>query len=82
MTWRPVRTGRPAVAGVCPFDENARAMNPVEAYFTELRDIRVSGGVPETSGYPALSSLLNEMGHKLKPRVRCTINPKNAGAIP
>jgi len=55
-------------------------MNPVEAYLTELRDIRASGGVPETSGYPALSSLLNEIGHKLKPKVRCTINPKNAGA--
>jgi hypothetical protein len=55
-------------------------MNPVEAYLTELRDIRASGGVPETSGYPALSSRLNEIGHKLKPKVCCTINPKNAGA--
>jgi hypothetical protein len=55
-------------------------MNPVEVYLTELRDIRASGGVPETSGYPALSSLLNDIGHKLKPKVRCTINPKNAGA--
>jgi hypothetical protein len=55
-------------------------MNPVETYLKELRDIRASGGVPETSGYGALANLLSEVGGKLKPKVRCTINPKNAGA--
>ena len=55
-------------------------MGPVEAYLAELRDIRASGAVPETSGYGALATLLNELGHKLKPKVRCTINPSNAGA--
>ena len=55
-------------------------MNPVETYLRELRDIRASGGVPETSGYGALANLLSEVGGKLKPKVRCTINPRNAGA--
>ena len=56
-------------------------MNPAEAYLTELRDIRASGAaVPETSGYGALATLLNEVGGKLKPKVRCLINLQNAGA--
>ena len=56
-------------------------MNPPEAYLAELRDIRVSGAaVPETSGYGALANLLNEVGGKLKPKVRCLINLQNAGA--
>ena len=55
--------------------------DPVETYFTELRDIRRSGaGVKETSYYAALSNLLNEIGKKLKPRVRCIMNLQNAGA--
>jgi len=52
----------------------------VSAYLAELRDIRASGAVPETSGYGALATLLNEVGHKLKPKVRCTVNPSNRGA--
>src|SRR5665647_491090 len=56
-------------------------MNPAEAYLTELRHIRASGAaVPETSGYGALANLLNEVGAKLKPKVRCLINLQNAGA--
>ena len=56
-------------------------MNPVESYLAELRDIRASGAaVPETSGYGALANLLNEVGGKLKPKVRCLINLQNAGA--
>src|SRR5665647_2353315 len=56
-------------------------MNPAEAYLAELRDIRASGAaVPETSGYGALANLLNEVGAKLKPKVRCLINLQNAGA--
>ena len=34
----------------------------------------------ETSYYPALSNLLNEVGKHLKPRVRCVINLANRGA--
>ncbi len=43
--------------------------NPLEAYLKELRDIRGTGAaVAETSFYPALSNLLNEIGKTLKPR--------------
>jgi len=56
-----------------------RAMNPLETYLKDLRDNR-GAGVPETSGYPALSNLFNEIGKTLKPKVRCVINPANVGA--
>lgn len=56
-------------------------MNALEPYLSELRDIRASGAaVPETSGYGALATLLNEIGHHLKPRVHCFINLANTGA--
>lgn len=56
-------------------------MNPVEVYFRELRDIRASGeGVAETSYYPALDFLLNEVGKGLNPKVRCIVTIKNRGA--
>jgi len=56
-------------------------MTPAESYFRELRDIRSSGAaVKETSYYPALSNLLNEVGKGLKPRVRCIIHLANRGA--
>ncbi len=56
-------------------------MNPVETYLTALRDIHNSGaGVKETSYYPPLEHLLNEIGKTLSPKVRCIINLKNKGA--
>jgi hypothetical protein len=56
-------------------------MTPLENYLRELRDIRSSGAaVKETSYYPALSNLFNEVGKRLKPRVRCIINLANRGA--
>ena len=56
-------------------------MTPLEIYLRELRDIRSSGAaVKETSYYPALSNLFNEVGKRLKPRVRCIINLANRGA--
>jgi hypothetical protein len=56
-------------------------MRPLETYLRELRDIRSSGAaVKETSYYPALSTLLNEVGKKLKPRVRCIMTLANRGA--
>lgn len=55
--------------------------DPIETYISELRDIRSSGAaVKETSYYSALSKLLNDIGQKLKPKVRCIINPRNQGA--
>ncbi len=56
-------------------------MDPVEAYLAGLSAIRSSGAaVPETSGYGALATLLNAVGHTLKPKVRCLINLANTGA--
>ena len=56
-------------------------MTPLEIYIQDLREIRSTGaGVKETSYYPALSNLLNEVGRHLKPRVRCVINLANCGA--
>lgn len=56
-------------------------MHPLETYLQELRAIRSSGAaVKETSFYPALSTLLNEVGKTLKPKVKCIINLQDAGA--
>ncbi len=56
-------------------------MDPIEVYLRDLCDIHASGAAaPETSYYPALSNLINEIGSTLKPRVRCIVNPANRGA--
>src|SRR3972149_5308018 len=56
-------------------------MNPVETYLAELRAIRNTGAnQPETSYYPALSNLLNEIGKTLKPKVRVVMPLANLGA--
>jgi hypothetical protein len=56
-------------------------MHPLEIYLQELRAIRSSGAaVKETSYYPALANLLNEVGKKLKPKVHCIIHLQDTGA--
>ena len=56
-------------------------MKPLEIYLKEVRDVRATGAaVAETSYYPALSNLFNEIGKTLKPKVRCVINLANRGA--
>ena len=56
-------------------------MNALETYLKDLRDIRSTGAaVAETSFYPAISNLLNEIGKSLKPKVRCVMNIANRGA--
>src|SRR4051812_20485386 len=56
-------------------------MGPLKRYLTDLREIRNSGeGVPETSFYPALSNLLNEIGASMNPRVRAILTLANRGA--
>ncbi len=56
-------------------------MHPLERYLRHLREIRATGAnTPETSYYPALSNLLNEVGSLLRPRVRCVMNLQNRGA--
>jgi len=55
--------------------------DPTATYLQDLRDIRSTGArVKETSFYPALSNLLNEVGKTLKPKVRCVINLADRGA--
>jgi hypothetical protein len=61
--------------------EGGHVRDPVEAYFTTLRDIHASGaGVAETSYYPALQALLTLVGAGLKPKVTAIINLRNTGA--
>jgi len=56
-------------------------MNPLQNFLTEVRAIRSSGAaVAETSFYPALSTLFNEIGKTLRPKVRCLIHLANRGA--
>src|SRR5262249_31246684 len=53
----------------------------LETYLAELREIRSSGAATEeTSGYGKLENLLNAVGQKLKPRIRCIIQLRNSGA--
>jgi hypothetical protein len=56
-------------------------MHPVENYIRELLDIRRSGeAVKETSYHDPFARLMNEVGQKLKPKVRCILTIKNRGA--
>lgn len=56
-------------------------MNPLQTYLQDLRMVHSSGAaVPETAYYPALSSLLNDIGKNLRPKVHCIIHPKDTGA--
>lgn len=53
----------------------------IEGFFADIHDTHATGvGVKETSYYPYLSNLLNAIGKKLKPRVRCIIHPRSIGA--
>jgi len=55
-------------------------MHPLETYLQDLRSVRSSGAaVKETSYYPALSNLLNDIGKKLKPKVRCIVHLQDTG---
>jgi hypothetical protein len=56
-------------------------MHPVEKYLNTLSEIhRTGGGTAEESYYSALENLLNEVGAKLKPRVRAVAQLRNTGA--
>ncbi len=63
-------------------DEQADGAGRIlEEYLSELKAIHDTGaGVPETSYYPALSNLFNEVGKSLKPKVRCIIHIGDRGA--
>jgi len=56
-------------------------MHLVEQYLKDIREIRSTGGaVPETSYYSAFDTLLNEIGKKLKPKVRAVSQLTDSGA--
>ena len=56
-------------------------MGALETYLTSVRDTKLSGeGVSELSYYPALHALLEDVGARLKPKVRCFMNLRNQGA--
>ncbi len=53
----------------------------VETYLRDLRAIRSTGAATkETSYYEPLATLLNRVGHDLKPRVQAVLQLKNTGA--
>lgn len=53
----------------------------VEQYLSRVGDIHATGaGTAETSYYGALETLFNELGQKLKPKVRSIIQLSNSGA--
>lgn len=55
--------------------------DPVENYLQELFHIRSSGAATkETSYYPVLERLLNNVGKQLKPQVTCIMNIASRGA--
>jgi hypothetical protein len=55
-------------------------MRDLARYLSEMGRIRESGEASsETSFYPALSQLLNQIGARLDPSVHCVITPKNRG---
>ena len=53
--------------------------HPVAEYFTDLHQC-LGLGVPETSGYPALSKLLNAVGDTLKPKISVVMHPAKGDA--
>ena len=60
---------------------NTKLTTAVENYFTDLRQIRASGGsTPELSYYPPLTNLLNAVGNTLKPKVFCISAMAQQGA--
>ena len=58
-----------------------RYMGPVETYLSEMCELHSArAGVKETTYYTALANLLDEVGKRLKPRVRCILQLQNRGA--
>jgi hypothetical protein len=56
-------------------------LTPLDAFLRDVNAVHQSGaGVRETSYYPALSNLLNDVGNVLRPAVRCLTQLRNIGA--
>lgn len=57
------------------------SVHPLETFLADCHAVRTTGAnAPETSFYPALSTLFNEVGRHLKPKVRCVMGLKDQGA--
>lgn len=53
----------------------------LEEFLNAVRGVHATnGGTKETSYYTALNNLLDDIGHALKPKVRCIMQLKNLGA--
>ena len=60
---------------------NRKLLAAAEAYFSEIRRVRASGGATaERSYYPALAGLLGAVGATLKPKVFCVLELTDQGA--
>lgn len=59
-----------------------RGTPPVYAYLDEISRIRSLPGTRETSYYPALANLLNQIGRELSPKVYCLHHPSGGDGIP
>lgn len=56
-------------------------MHLVEDFLTEVRRIyTLDMAGPELPYYPAVSSLLNAVGARLSPKIRCVLHPRDIGA--
>lgn len=53
---------------------------PGDLYLDELSHIRSLPGTRETSFYPAVANLLNQVGGELRPKVYCLHHPVDARA--
>jgi hypothetical protein len=55
---------------------------PIDTYIDELLRIRSLPGTRETSYYPAVANLLNQIGSELTPKVYCLHHPSGGDGIP
>jgi hypothetical protein len=55
---------------------------PADTYLDEVSRIRSLPGTRETSYYPAVANLLNQIGSELKPKVYCLHHPSGGDGIP
>jgi hypothetical protein len=56
--------------------------SPLDAYLDEVARIRSLPGTKETSFYPAVAALLNQVGGELRPKVYCLHHPTGGNGIP
>jgi hypothetical protein len=58
------------------------ATRPLDTYLDDIARIRSLPGTKETSFYPAVAVLLNQIGGELRPRVYCLHHPSGGDGIP